>query len=235
MLTSKAFSTISYNTEEFLKSTLERLLKQGIINEWYYIFHKGELDAYTQEREKDHFHVYMNPSKRLDTDALRELFKELDKSNPKPLGCMPCQSSKLDDWVMYGVHDADYLATKGEVKEFSYSWKQIRGYDDEAIKRAVKHASAKVYNELRKRSYVKEYGTARAFEQGVIKTSEIMGYMMLERQYSTTQNEIASLKNMLMSMSEENKKLRKENKKLLGDRDGFVPCQLTIFEENKDE
>lgn len=182
MLTSNPISTISYNSENFLKTVLTNLENQRIIDEWYFIHHKGETDFYTGEREKDHFHVYCMPCRRLDTDALRDHFKELDPNNPKPLGVMPFRSSKLNDWIMYAVHDEYYLRTKGEVKEYSYSWKEIKGYDDEAIKRAVKQASAQAYKELRKRETVSDYGVVASFNSGILKVNEVLGYIAIERQ-----------------------------------------------------
>lgn len=183
MNTTKPFSTISYNSKIFLRSKLNELLENKIINEWYFIHHKGETDWFTNEREKDHFHVYMSPCHKVDCDALRELFQEIDPTCDKPLGCMPFQPSKIDDWIMYGIHDEHYLNTKGEVKEFSYSWKDIVGYDDEAIKRAVKHASAWAYKEVRKRERVASTGLLKSFNDGIISTREVMGYAIIQREY----------------------------------------------------
>lgn len=182
MLTSRPFSTISYNSQEQLLSVLEHLLKRRIINEWYFIHHDGEIDFYTNEREKDHFHVYISPSSRIDTEVLRDEFIEFDPLNPdKPLGVMPFQSSKLDDWMMYAVHDSTYLNQKGEVKEFSYSWKSIIAWDEEALKRAVKHASASAYRELFKRDYVMKNGVLRSYTEGFIKTNEVVGMSLIEK------------------------------------------------------
>lgn len=95
---------------------------------------------------------------------------------------MPFQFSKIDDWIMYGIHDEHYLNTKGEVKEFTYSWKDIVSYDDEALKRAVKHASAWAYKEVRKRERVAAYGILKSFEDGIISTREVMGYAVIQRE-----------------------------------------------------
>lgn len=182
MNTTKPFSTISYNSKPFLKSKLEYLVSHGVINEWYFIHHKGETDWFTNEREKDHYHVYMSPCYKVDCEAIREMFQEFDPDNEKSLGCMPFQSSKIDDWIMYGIHDEHYLNTKGEVKEFTYSWKDIVGYDDEALKRAVKHASASAYKEVRKRERVMAYGLLKSFQDGIISTREVMGYAVIQRE-----------------------------------------------------
>ena len=102
-LTAKPISTISYNTGEFLKRKLDELLKAYIINDYRIIFHYGE------DGDKDHYHVYIEPNKRLDTGRLRDEFNEITFESDKPLGCMPFRSSKFDHWIMYVIHDPKYL------------------------------------------------------------------------------------------------------------------------------
>lgn len=184
MLTSNPISTISYNSEPFLKDVLSRLTKSGIICEWYYIAHKGEIDDFTNEREKDHIHLYMRPSKRLDTEELRKHFLEIDPNNAKPLGIMPCNSegkNGLDHWILYGIHDVQYLNSKGECKEFEYHWKCIQGYDEEAILRAVKHAKADFRREMNRRQFLQDHTVEEAWDLGIIKTSEVVSCLALER------------------------------------------------------
>lgn len=102
-LTAKPISTISYNTEGFLQRLLDRLLSSNIIVDYRYIYHYGE------DGDKDHYHVWIEPNKRIDTGALMDEFKEADPTNDKPLGCLPFRTSKSDHWLMYVLHDADYL------------------------------------------------------------------------------------------------------------------------------
>lgn len=183
MLTNKPISTISYNSKGYLEETLKELEKARIINEWYFIHHKGEMDFFTEEREKDHFHVYMALSRKVDTETLRDEFKEPDPEHPdKPLGVMPFMRSNIDDWAMYVIHNVDYLNAKGECKEFTYSWKEIQAYDEEALKRMMKHASATAYKELNKRAYVAQYGVVEAYDRGIIKSSEVLGMIAIQKQ-----------------------------------------------------
>lgn len=72
MQTTKLCSTISYNTPAFLAGTLRRLCDSGLIEFAHWIFHKAE-----EDETKDHFHVVLKPNRRLDTEALRKEFKEL--------------------------------------------------------------------------------------------------------------------------------------------------------------
>ncbi len=70
MATSRPISTISYNTEQFLKETLDNWIKQHIIMNYMYICHKGE------DGDKDHIHVFIEPNKKLDPMDLMEKLKE---------------------------------------------------------------------------------------------------------------------------------------------------------------
>ena len=123
MATQKPLSTISYNTESFLKEKLESLYKAHIIQSFQYIKHKGE------DGDKDHIHLRLEPNKRIDPMDLAEKFIELDPNNVKPLCCRPFRPSKEEDWILYAVHDKDYLSLKykgGERGEkIPYKWTDI--------------------------------------------------------------------------------------------------------------
>lgn len=117
--TTKPISTISFNTSDFLAGKLNELLKAKRISFWAFITHKPEDD---EAGKKVHHHVYIQPSKMLQTDDLREELKEFDPVNPdKPLGCLMFKSSKFDSWYMYGLHDKRYLASKGQSRKFHYT------------------------------------------------------------------------------------------------------------------
>ena len=123
MATSKPISSISYNTEEFLKAKLESWLKAHIIQTYMYIKHLGE------DGDKNHIHFRIEPNKKLDPMDLQEDLKEYTKDNKKPLGCRPFRPSKEEDWFFYAVHDKEYLRIKyggGEKGEkLPYKWQNI--------------------------------------------------------------------------------------------------------------
>lgn len=118
MKTSKAFSTISYNSEGFLVATLQRLVDTRKIDFFAFVEHYPE-----EDETKRHKHLYIVPNGKTDTDQVRTELLEVDISNPlaKPLGCMPCKSSKFADWYLYALHDSNYLASKGQSRKFHYS------------------------------------------------------------------------------------------------------------------
>lgn len=132
MATLKPISTISYNTEPFLREKLETWYKAHIIQAYQYIFHKGE------DGDKDHIHVRIEPNKKIDPMDLTESLKEFIPGDDKPLGIRPWRPSKEEDWILYAVHDKQYLNIKyggGEKGEkLPYKWENITvsdGYDME--------------------------------------------------------------------------------------------------------
>lgn len=132
MATQKPISTISYNTEAFLKEKLDNLVNAHIIQSYMYVKHIGE------DGDKDHIHLRIEPNKRIDQMDLTEKFKEYIQGNDKPLGVRPWRPSKEEDWILYAVHDSKYLNLKyggGEKGEkLPYKWEDIKvsdGFDME--------------------------------------------------------------------------------------------------------
>lgn len=152
MATQKPISTISYNTEGFLKEKLEALYEAHVIQAYMYIKHKGE------DGDKDHIHLRVEPNKRIDPMNLMDDLKEYEAGNKKPLGVRPFRPSSEEDWILYAVHDLDYLALKyGHDKDgkLEYKWEDIvasDGYDVEVAflraKQALKHTSPSIINQL---------------------------------------------------------------------------------------
>lgn len=116
MRTTKPISTISYNSTQYLIDRLEECVNAGIITAWFFIEHQPE-----EDETKAHKHVYIELTKLVQTEDLRKRFIEPTPLSPRPLGCMPFQSSKFDDWYLYGLHDKSYLASKGESRIHEYS------------------------------------------------------------------------------------------------------------------
>lgn len=141
MNTSKPFSSISYNTDAFLKAKLFELYNQHIITFWAYVSHKGEdeINPLTGDitHDKDHKHLFVIPNKSVNTDDFRSMFFELDVTNPLPLGILPCKSSKFDDWYLYGLHDKAYLEARFEIKKYFYSDDDFVVSDADAFKQFV--------------------------------------------------------------------------------------------------
>ena len=131
MRTTKPISTISFNTPDFLRLKLEELRRAGIISFWAFIPHKPEDD---EAGKKEHSHVYIEPSKMLQTDDLREQLKEFDPAMPeKPKGTLTFTSSRFDPWYLYALHDARYLASKGQSRRFHYTHEQILSSDPDDL------------------------------------------------------------------------------------------------------
>lgn len=145
MNTCKPISTISFNTESFLQQKLNELVDGKIISFYIYIKHYGEPNE-NRDTLKDHFHVYVEPNKRIDTMQLGEKFNEVDINNVKPLGVLPFQYSKFDDWYLYGLHDTFYLAKKRMKREYHYNMNDMVTNNEEYLKERVNSIDAYAMN-----------------------------------------------------------------------------------------
>lgn len=128
MITSKRISTISYNTHDFLVSTLSDLVDSQIIEFWAFISHLPEpKDEFGVAETKQHFHLFIIPSGKIDTDRLKSYFIEPDINNPllPPRSVIWFETSVFGDWYMYSLHDIDYLETKGESRFYHYTFDDI--------------------------------------------------------------------------------------------------------------
>ena len=155
MATQKPISTISYNSEEFLKEKLEEWLEAHIIQSYMYVCHKGE------DGDKDHIHLRIDPNKRIDPMELTEELKEYVIGERKPRGVRPWRPSLEEDWILYAVHDEEYLKIKyggGEKGEkLPYKWEDIQcpEYFDSEIafiraRAKMKHTSANMTSRMMK-------------------------------------------------------------------------------------
>lgn len=117
MRTSKAFSTISYNTNEFLIRKLDSFVRRGDLQFWAFINHRAE-----DEERSDHTHLFMYPDGLVDTSQLKPEFDELHTDGSID-GCKLYKPSDWGNWYLYGLHDPAYLACKYELdkpKKYRY-------------------------------------------------------------------------------------------------------------------
>lgn len=153
MATQKPISTISYNSEPFLREKLENWYNAHIIQAYQYIFHHGE------GGDKDHIHLRIEPNRKLDPMTLSDELREYIPNCEKPLCCLTWRPSKEEDWVLYVVHDDEYLKLKyssDENEKLPYDWQDIRvpeNYDMRTVfvraKASLKHSSVSVANRLK--------------------------------------------------------------------------------------
>lgn len=133
MKTTKAISTISYNTTAFLHGTLKRLVSEGILTFWVFIQHQPE-----EDETKEHFHVFMKPNKAVDTLWLQNQFIEQVAGEKLPRKCLPIDPSKFADWYWYGLHDATYLAGKGMSRKRHYDGSEMVASDSDYLTELVR-------------------------------------------------------------------------------------------------
>ena len=90
MKTSLPCSTISYNSAEYLVKKLNRMIDEGTLSFYSFIYHFAE-----EDEKKDHIHLYIVPNGLQDTDKIREDLLELTNKEEKGLGTLPFRSSKF--------------------------------------------------------------------------------------------------------------------------------------------
>ncbi len=136
MNTRSDISTISYNSIPFLLDKLNYLYNNHKISDFMFIQHKAEDDEL-----KDHIHLFLSPNKQLDTMTLQEILTEFNVDDPaKPFKCINFRKSKIDDWILYNLHDTDYLLTKGETRRYHYDKNDIFAADLDNLEYNYYHA-----------------------------------------------------------------------------------------------
>lgn len=113
-------STISYNTEQFLIKELNKMIGEGVIDFYAFIYHFAEGEELGEKM--NHRHLYVMPGRLIVTSALNSRLQQIDLQQPDlpPLGCMPWRHSKFGDWYMYCLHDKDYLALQCQERKYHY-------------------------------------------------------------------------------------------------------------------
>lgn len=137
MRTSKAISTISYNTADFLKAKLEDWKKKGLIEFAMWIRHEPE-----EDEKKAHYHVFIRPARLIQTMDLEKDSMELDPDNiDKPFKMIGFRVSKESDWLLYAIHDPAYLIEKGLEREFVYGLDDVQSTDSDTLNDIIRHMS----------------------------------------------------------------------------------------------
>lgn len=180
MNTIRTLSNISYNTPPFFEGVIASLVKNGVIDYAYWILHQPDIDE-----QKPHIHFVFRPSKRIDTARFREAFFEYESGNTKPL----CPTTKffatnsMDDWLLYAVHDRSYLISKGQKRNISYAFDDIKSTDPDALRFDWNNIDRTKYERLQFLEQAIEEGTPyyRLVQSGLIPIGQRAQY---EQQYN---------------------------------------------------
>lgn len=164
MKTTKPFSTISYNTVDFLTAKLDDLVCRRVISFYAFIKHYKE-----QDERKDHIHLIIFPNGQYQTDALFDYLCEPDLTDltKKPLGIMPCQSSKWDHWYLYACHDIAYLASKQQTRQHHYLEQDFVSSDSDYLHELIANIDLSKYS--RTAEFIKQVDCGASFDELVRK------------------------------------------------------------------
>lgn len=89
----------------------------------------------------------MIPNRCVDLVAVGKEFQEFYPNDPqRPLRCMPFRTSKTDDWIMYALHDPDYLAFHGMEKTYVYDVVDFVTSDEDYLHQLWVEARQSLYN-----------------------------------------------------------------------------------------
>lgn len=137
MRTTKPISTICYLSRDKL---IEHL-KWYSDKEWllYYAFVQHQPE---KNENKEHIHLVIVPNGTIDTDAdwFKHVFTHEDNGQR---ATMLWNSSKLADWILYGIHDPTYLRKKGLKKLYHYAFEDIVTNCGEWLEEEYEMAKAK--------------------------------------------------------------------------------------------
>lgn len=133
MKTIKPIGSISYNTEPYLVKVLDELFNTGTIEDYRFIIHYAE-----GPELKDHYHLMVFPNGRIDTFELRKMFEEPDPNNNLPLGCMPFRYSEPLNWILYVLHDKEYLKAHPKEDDFDEEENKYRYQIEDIISKYPK-------------------------------------------------------------------------------------------------
>lgn len=178
MNTRKPIATVTYNTEPFLKSVLDELVKKKIIVYYMYVKHIGEINEITGEKEKDHIHLFVEPNLSINTMEFADKFIE-PVPGKKPLKTISWVNSQCDDWILYCLHDETYLMTKFEHRQEHYIYNDIVCSDSDDCARRYTHAyqSSGYARNRNLYAYIKEGGTFQNLLQcGAISPNQVSFY-----------------------------------------------------------
>lgn len=148
MNTISTVSSISFNTPTFFEMKIKELsqLGKGQVIDWcHWVVHEPDTD-----QRKTHIHFVLKPSRRVDTNWLRQQFiepvsadyikslfeagKQVTENDAKPLGCMPFQkTTSMTDWLLYAIHDVGYLFKKGQSRNTHYERSAVKSTDPEFL------------------------------------------------------------------------------------------------------
>ena len=177
------YSTVGYMSADWADYRLKELCSARKIDDYYVAPHRGELkdfgtDGQKEERDKDHLHIAVRVCSTLaDLEVIRSHLDQSVGEGKPPLGALPFNACKsLDDWLLYSYHDSEYLAFKGEVREFTYEPDILLCRFPDFLERNLSTAktnvlgsnkSVAVYDALmngeRTREILRKYGSCEAY------------------------------------------------------------------------
>lgn len=178
MKTKQVISTICYNTEEFLVSRLNALVKSNHLDFWAFVKHYAEDDE-----TKDHIHLIVYPSKAIDTKDIDDFLLEATNGD-KPLGTCKLwhivHEKNVNDFYLYALHDLKYCRLKGyDRRKYTYTIKDFRTSSYEALENSINtayHCSDFSYNNTLRTLATSDMSAYEIIKSGYVDIKNMCGF-----------------------------------------------------------
>lgn len=128
IITSSLISTICYDDVLDPSVVIKRLRDMESIDFGLWIKHKPDEDD-----KKEHYHILLQPSSRVDTNLLRNsFFCGSNGDGQSVYSCLPFRKTlDINHWLLYSLHDENYLNSKMQERKFHYCIGDLKSTEDE--------------------------------------------------------------------------------------------------------
>ena len=164
-------STIAYN-EDVLCKNLVRLNNDGIVSFFVYIVHQPEGDSIAECKE--HIHCYVEFYDKVDPFLFRDKFRDAWGNNTTLLW----RRSQFVDWYYYNLHDEDYLARKGLIRQWHYDRSCMITLEEAELDRMIIDNPLPTSTRLRT-ALLNGVSEKEMFKQGLINPVNVAGVCTL--------------------------------------------------------
>lgn len=151
MATSKPQASICYNTDRFLKKTLQGLVDNGVLEWWFYIEHEPDTDD-----KMKHKHLWVKPRKTIDMVDLEQHFYQYQKGKKEPLRCIGFEYSEPKNAILYFLHDKDFLKAKKKTRNKHYKYAQFKTSDKLKLEYQYRCAVEWLHSDLMQTAYTED-------------------------------------------------------------------------------
>ena len=234
-MTSKPLSTITYCSNKFLNKTLKQLEADGIVTFWFYINHQPDVDD-----KVPHTHLRIELGRPVDPEKIRKIFTQKKKKG-KDENSRMFRPSKLEDAILYFIHDQEYLIAKEKPRNIFYKLSDMHTNNKKELEGCYFEAREWLRNTILKDKCTEDKirngdKISDLIEQGLITSKNVWRMKIfkdecIDKKREASYNEFAELSSRIREELEDVHKLRSE----LLDKKKHLDFQIEFLEKAKKE